>query len=296
MTHSSENTLARLINEAASRLRAVGIDAGVAEAEIILCYLLDCDRLQLYLNGPSRITPELTQRFEDILTRRETRYPLQYIIGESWFYGRRFTVDERVMVPTPETELLCENAVRFLKFAEESHPRVLDIGCGSGVISVTVALEYPDAQITALDISSDALEVAQANALALGAKNITFRQSDLFAAVEPSERFALILSNPPYIGDREYAGLPPEVKADPRVALTSGEHGMDIITRLIERAPQFLEPNGRVMIEIGYDQSEKVRTLVEANPRYRSIVIMKDLNDIDRLVILSPVNENAETS
>ncbi|HSH00249.1 MAG TPA: peptide chain release factor N(5)-glutamine methyltransferase [candidate division Zixibacteria bacterium] len=295
MTSTQENTLARLINTAAARLRAVGIDAGVAEAEIILCDLLDCDRLKLYLDGPSLITPEITARFEEILTRRETRYPLQYILGESWFYGRRFAVDERVMVPTPETELLCEYAIRFLKFAGIDQPRVLDVGCGSGVISVTVALEYPGAQITALDISADALEVAQANAATLGAETITFRESDLFSSIKPNERYTLILSNPPYIGDREYAGLPPEVKADPRVALTSGEHGMDIITRLVDQAPNFMAPDGRIMFEIGYDQSEKVRALVEADQRYRSIVIMKDLNDIDRLVILSPVSENAET-
>ena len=282
----SETKLLRLINNAAEKLSQAGIDAGVAESEIILCHLLDCDRLELYLNGPVKISEEVERRFEEILAKRLTRYPLQYILGESYFYGRKFKVDERVMVPTPETELLCENAVRFLQYAGIESPRCLDVGCGSGVIAITVALEYPQCDMTAVDISEGALEVARANAGALGAESIRFAQSDLFTGVADGETFTLILSNPPYIADGEYDALPPEVKADPRIALTSGADGLDTIVPMIEQAPQYLSEGGRVMFEIGYDQRDKVRGIVDADPRYTSIVIMTDLNDIDRLVIL----------
>ena len=279
--------LTGVIQQAAVRLRAAGIDAAEAEAEIILCHLLLTERLQMYLEGANKITPEILAKFEAIVTKRETRYPLQFILGEQYFYGRRFFVNESVMIPTPETELLCENAVRYLNLIDTDAPAVLEIGTGAGVIAVTVALEAPQVRMTALDISADALEVARKNASDLGASDITFRESDLFSALEVGERFDLVLSNPPYIADGEYDGLPPEVKADPRIALTSGERGLDIIKRLIAEAPKHLKPGGKFMFEIGYDQAEWIAEIVEADERYRSHVLQKDLNDIDRLFILS---------
>ncbi len=283
--------LTGVIQQAASRLQKAGIDAGEAEAEIILCHLLLTERLQMYLEGANNITPEILAKFEAIVTKRETRYPLQFILGEQYFYGRRFYVNESVMIPTPETELLCENAVRYLSLIDTATPAVLDVGTGAGVIAVTVslemALEAPQVKMTALDISADALEVARKNASDLGAPDISFRESDLFSALTDGERFELILSNPPYIADGEYDGLPPEVKADPRIALTSGERGLDIIKRLIAEAPEYLKPGGKFMFEIGYDQAEWIAEIVEADDRYRSHVLQKDLNDIDRLYILS---------
>lgn len=283
--------LNQTLAQAARRLESSGIDSGAVEAEIILCHLLDCDRLELFLEGAKRLTPELLERFDAIVERRKSRYPLQYILGEAYFYGRRFVVNESVLVPTPETELLCENAVRYLLYRKETNPLILDMGCGCGVIAVTVKLEYPRGDVIACDISESALAVARSNAKALLAGDVKFVESDLFSAFAEDERFQnafdLILSNPPYIGDIEYPALPPEVKADPRVALTSGPEGMDLIVKLVDEAPRFLKSDGRLMFEIGYNQAEKVRALVEKDNRYESIVIMKDLNDIDRIVILS---------
>ncbi len=276
-----------LITDAAMRLRKVGIDAGEAEAEMILCHLLLSERLEMYLEGAGKITQATLDKFEEIVKRRETRYPLQYILAEQYFYGRKFFVDEAVMIPTPETELLCENAVRYLSTLSVESPAVLDIGTGAGVISVTVALEAPQITMTALDISADALEVARKNATDLGADKIKFCESDLFSALGDGESFDLILSNPPYIADGEYEGLPPEVKADPRVALTSGSRGLDIIEKLIDQAPKYLKPGGKFMFEIGYDQAEWIAEIVDNDSRYRSHVLFKDLNDIDRLYILS---------
>ncbi len=279
--------LNKILQNAAERLRKVGIDAGEAEAEIILSHLLLTERLQMYLEGASKITPEILEKFEEIIKRRETRYPLQFILGEQYFYGRRFYVNEAVMIPTPETELLCENAVRYLGTLSCDSPAVLDIGTGAGVIAVTVALEAPKCKMTALDISSEALEVARKNANDLGANPIEFRESDLFSALQSAETFDLILSNPPYIADGEYEGLPPEVKADPRIALTSGDRGLDIIEKLIAQAPKYLKPGGKFMFEIGYDQAEWIAEIVDKDERYRSHVLFKDLNDIDRMFILS---------
>ncbi|MFH1687587.1 MAG: peptide chain release factor N(5)-glutamine methyltransferase [bacterium] len=271
----------------AEPLIAAGIDQGRAEVEIILCHLLSCDRLHLYLDGPGLISPAIEGRLDDIIADRAKRQPLQYILGEAWFYGRRFVVTPDVMVPTPETELLCETATRYVASANLSQPRLLDIGVGSGVISVTLANELPNCAIVAVDISEPALGVARENAEALGgAERIEFRQSDLLAAVRDEERFDLVLSNPPYISESEYIDLPPEVLADPKIALTAGEKGMDVINAIVSAAPAHLADGGRLMFEIGYNQADLVTELTGQDSRYTSLLILKDLNDIDRVVVL----------
>lgn len=278
----------KFISDQAQVLTNVGIERANGEIEIILCHLLNCERLDLYMRGMEPITAEVRERFDAIIERRLTRYPIQYILEESWFYGRRFFVSPAVMVPTPETELLCETAIRFVQQSKIERPRILDIGVGSGVISVTMALELADCEIVSLDVSEDALAVAKKNAAALGAEHrIEFRQSDFFAAVAPDETFDLILSNPPYINDGEYETLPPEVLADPKISLTSGADGLDAVRVILADAPSHLAPNGRLMFEIGYDQAEQVANLTADDDRYKSIAILKDYNDWDRLVILS---------
>lgn len=279
--------LAGFIAEQAARLEAVGIDSGAFEVEWMLCHVLQTDRLHLYLEGEEQISPEALQHVETLMQRRLTRHPLQYILGESWFYGRRFAVTPDVMVPTPETELLCEAAIRFVQQKGLSAPQILDIGVGSGVIALTTAAELPLARVTAVDLSEAALVVARRNAATLGVQNrVTFMKSDFFSAVEPRRQFDLVLSNPPYIATPDYAGLAPEVHADPQLALLAGEDGLDAVRRILRDAPDYLSPSGRLMFEIGYNQADTVAELTGQDPRYGSIVILKDLNDIDRVVIL----------
>jgi release factor glutamine methyltransferase len=280
-------SLPKFIREKALILEAAGVSSPRPEVELILCHLLKVDRLHLFLDAGESLSDSILAEFDKIIERRLTRYPLQFILGEAWFYGRRFAVNEAVMAPTPETELLCENAIRFVRSRKIASPRVLDMGVGSGVISVTMAMEIPDSAVTALDISPEAIEVARGNARDLGAGNrVEFRRSDYFSAVRPEERFDLILSNPPYIAEKDYAGLPPEVLADPKLALTSGHDGLEAVRVILRDGPNYLAPGGRIMFEIGYDQSERVSQLTSSDSRYRSILILKDLNDIDRVVML----------
>lgn len=280
--------LPRFMADKAAILSRAGIESAEAEIEWILCHVLEVDRLNLYLHGIELLNEERIGRVERIIERRVTRYPLQYILEESWFYGRKFFVSPAVMVPTPETELLCENAIKYLAQRETQCPRFLDVGVGSGVIAVTMALEVPNAYVVALDISPEALAVARRNAAQLcRCFRIEFRQSNFFAAIRENERFDLILSNPPYIAEPDYAGLMPEVLADPKIAMTAGEDGLDAIRAIVEKAPDHLAPGGRVMFEIGYNQAEKVARITERDPRYHSIDILRDLNDIDRIVVLS---------
>lgn len=271
----------------AKLLEAGGIESAAAEVEWILCHVTGFDRLHLYLHGADFLTEDRLERIDEIIEQRLSRYPLQYILEESWFYGRKFFVSPAVMVPTPETESLAQRAISFVKAKELQVPRVLDIGVGSGVIAVTIAAEINEANVVALDISEDALDVARKNASDLKvADRVEFRHSDLFAALKQGEMFDLILSNPPYIAEPDYSGLMKEVLADPKISLVAGTEGMDIITKLVRHAPDYLASGGRVMFEIGYDQSAKVAAITEADERYSSIEIIKDLNDIDRIVIL----------
>lgn len=282
-----QTSLPEFIARKAKVLESFGVESAAAEVEWILCFVTGFDRLHLYLHGADFLTQERLERIDEIIEKRLSRYPLQYILEESWFYGRKFFVSPAVMVPTPETESLVLRAIGFVQNKKLKEPRVLDIGVGSGVISVTIASEIVDAAVVALDISEEAIEVAQRNAEDLQVTDrIEFRQSDLFESLKQGEKFDLILSNPPYIAEPDYAGLMKEVLADPKISLVAGAEGMDIITELIGHAPDYLADGGRIMFEIGYDQSEKVAALTETDERYTSIEIIKDLSDIDRIVIL----------
>jgi release factor glutamine methyltransferase len=279
--------LNKLIAEAGARLQEVGIEAGPTEAELILCDLFDFDRLHLYLDGPSMIDDDILQKFNDIIEKRLTRYPLQYILGNAWFYGRKFLVNEDVMVPCPETELLLETALRATRFCGSDPVRLLDIGVGSGVVAVSARLENEDLDITAVDISEDALHVARVNAGRFEVEDkIRFFKSDLFEVFGPDDKFDIIVSNPPYVSDSEYEQVEPEVKADPKLSLLAGSTGLDVIQRLIAEAPDHLMRPGFLLFEIGFDQADEIFELVKDDGRYCDYSLLKDLSDIDRVVIL----------
>ena len=278
----------QFLKDSAEKLKSAGIDAALAEVEIILEKLLGVERIDVHLHGAKLVTESILQKSNKIFEKRQTRYPLQYILGETYFYGRRFLVSPDVMVPTPETELLCELAINYIKNINLETAQVLDVGAGCGVICVTVGCELENCWLTAVDKSQAAIGMARKNAALQGVgSKINFIKSDIFSEVDPDVKFDLILSNPPYIAEGEYEELPPEVLADPKISLVGGVEGLDVIKKLIEKAPDYLKSNGRLMFEIGYAQGEKIKKLTDFDTRYRSFTIVKDLNDIDRVVILS---------
>lgn len=280
--------LQQLIKAEADRLEAVGIDSGVTEIEWMLCHLMEIDRLQLYLYGEKLLTDDLKARLNEVIERRLTRYPLQFILNESFFYGRKFYVNEHVMAPTPETELLCEQIIKYARANNIANVRILEIGVGSGVISVTLAKEIPDAQILAVDISDDALAVARQNVNEFELSDrITLLNSNFFQAVPDEERFDLIVSNPPYIAEPDYPTLMPEVLADPKIAMTAGDDGLNAVRVILRDGPDYLMNGGRLMFEIGQGQAAGVAALTENDTRFDSLVVIKDFNDIDRIIILS---------
>jgi len=277
----------RLLKESAEKLKNAGIDAATSEVEIILETLLEVERIKVYLYGARLTDDTILKKLNQIIEKRITRQPLQYILGETNFYGRKFMVNPDVMVPTPETELLCELAIKYIKNENLKHIEILDIGTGSGVVGVTMVCELPEVWVTAVDISQAALAMARKNASMHEIESrIRFLNSDLFSKIDEDNKFDLILSNPPYIAQKDYDSLSPEVLADPKISLVSGVDGLDIIRKLIEKSPDYLKENGRLMFEIGYNQAEMVKNITDADVRYKSITIIKDLNDIDRVVIL----------
>lgn len=285
---SAKGTIPKLIAKNAVILKASGIDTPEVEVETILCHLMGVNRLNLYLHGEKLIDDKAIARLDQIVARRSTRYPLQMILQEYWFFGRKFFVNDDVMVPAPETELLCEGALTYLKSNKIQSPRVLDIGTGSGVIAITLACEYIVGEILAVDISPSAMNVARKNANTHSVNDkIEFRESNFLDAVKKSEKFDLIISNPPYVTETEYKTLAPEVHADPKIAITSGEDGLDAIRVILEKAPDFLAKGGHIMFEIGHDQAERIIKITEKDSRYNSISILKDLNNFDRIVILT---------
>lgn len=189
-------------------------------------------------------------------------------------------MDERVLIPRPETELLAERAVQAMRLFP-APARALDLCCGSGCIAVTLALEVPGGQVHAADLSQDALAVTECNAQALGA-SITLHQGDLWAAV-PGERFHVIVSNPPYIPTEDCAGLQPEVQAEPHLALDGGADGLAFYRRIVNGAGEHLLPGGKMLLEVGYDQADAVCALLW-QAGFQHVQAHRDLNDIPRMV------------
>ena len=210
--------------------------------------------------------------------RAQTRIPIQYIIGESYFMGEFFKVSPAVLIPRDETEILVREAIRIIK--EKELKKVLDIGTGSGCIACTIA-KQTDAVVLGVDISSDALRIALDNVTKLGINNrAVFRKSDLYEKIREDEIFDLIISNPPYIpyGTK----VDPEVLHEPKEALFTGENGLKYYREIIEKAPEFLTSDGYIMFELGIGESDAVSAILEKD--FCEICVLKDLAGIDRVI------------
>lgn len=267
-----------LIRETTARFRQAGIPDPAWDSALLLAHLTGRPALNLRLDTDTCLDEATLTRYMDLRQMRLQRQPLQYLTGVQSFLGRDFRVDERVLIPRPETELLAERAITWLR--QRQHPTALDLCCGSGCIGISMALDVPGAQVHAADLSADALAVARSNAEKLGAK-LTLHQGNLFAAVE-GLRFDLIISNPPYIPTAECQVLQPEVMLEPGMALDGGTDGYDFYRRIAQEAPEHLLPGGVVLLEVGWNQASVVAALMEAQGFH--VDVHKDLQGIDRMV------------
>jgi release factor glutamine methyltransferase len=253
-------TVLEVIQKSADFLAKKGVDSPRLQTELLLAHVLQMPRMKLYLNFERQLSDPELDSLRKLVQRRGQREPLQHLVGATSFCGLEIAVNGHVLIPRPETELLAEAGWQFLSTSNQQPATALDFGTGSGCIAIAVAAKCPTAHLVALDVSPEALDVARQNA----AKNnfsdrIEFRQGDGFAALKAGEQFDLILSNPPYIASAEIETLQPEVRDhDPRGALDGGADGLDFYRRLAAESGKFLKPHGKIMLEFGEGQAEKI--------------------------------------
>lgn len=251
------------------------------EAELLLAYCLGVDRINLIIKREDEVEEGELAKFLGLLNMRKSHIPYQYLVKKQHFMGLEFFVDENVLIPRPETEILVEEV---LKRVERGNV-ILDIGTGSGAIAVSISKYFADCTMYAVDISKKAIEVAKYNAERQGVLDrIFFIESDLFRNLPPNLKFDFIVSNPPYIKRNEIELLQEEVKKEPIVALDGGEDGLFFYKKIIKEAPFYMKSGGKIGFEIGYGQKEEITNFL-AKGGFKDIEIIKDLAGIDRVII-----------
>ena len=262
-----------------------GIPSARLDAELLLSYALKKDRLQLYIDFDMPVFHPNLSTFRTLIKMRSSHVPISYLTNSREFMSLSFYVDERVLIPRPETEILVETVLSLQK----TPCHILEIGTGSGAIAISLTVNQPTWKIIATDISKAAIDVAQHNTKLHQCENrITFLTGDLFKPVTKLDiqKYDWIISNPPYIGTRDINELTTDVRGnEPEVALFAGISGLDIIQRLIADTPEFLKPEGKLMLEIGHNQSQQVQDLINSNPAYTDCNIIPDLSGIDRFIL-----------
>lgn len=308
----SELTLKEVLNSSVRYLAEAGISTPRQDAEILISHVLGLSRVDLYLDSYRTLTPQEHQAVEELIRKRGQRYPLQYLTGEVAFRGLILRIEPGVFIPRPETELLVECAVEVLGSSEfrssivradsscplpvmnagrrtgSGSPVVLDVGTGCGAIALSVAREVKDCLVYALDISTQAIDLARFNARKLGLEErITFLVGD-FVQITPAElrgKVGLVASNPPYIKKSDIACLEPEVRDYEAAVIDGGRDGLAFFRRLLPFAPEFLAPGGQLLLEIGEGQVQEILHLAEQTS-LELVGIHKDLGGIDRIIQL----------
>jgi len=252
-------------------------------AETLLMFVLGVNRAYLYAHPERELTPEDLSRYEDAIGERASGIPSQYITGHQEFWGLDFVVSAAVLIPRPETEHLVETVLELAR--EVPQPRIVDVGTGSGCIALALANELKGADVYAVDLSGDALEIARANAARLQLDGrVTFLQSDVLAALAGDREFDFVVSNPPYVGLDEADKVQRSVfEHEPRMAVFAGEHGLDVIRPLIEQANAVLKPGGWLAMEIGYSMRDMVVELLIPT-MWDDVRVVPDLQGIPRVI------------
>jgi release factor glutamine methyltransferase len=279
------NSIAEALKQASRVLDSAGVPEARREASSLLSFVLGKDRTFLISHAEDPVDDDSVDQLREFVERRAAGEPLQYITGVQDFYGREFRVTPDALIPRPETELLVEAALAVTK---ADSPFLCDVGTGSGCIAVTLLCEIVGSRAVAVDKSLAALEIAKLNAQKQAvADRAVFVVSDCFDALDWLQpQFDLIVSNPPYVSEAALSGLQREVRDhEPLVALSPGSDGLSVIRRLLTEAPAYLKPNGHLLMEIGFDQGEAVRGLVD-QAVWALLEVRPDLQCIPRIVVL----------
>jgi release factor glutamine methyltransferase len=286
-TLTPSTPVGRALVSAVQRLNEAGCENARLDAQVLLAYVLGQERSWLFAHHDYPLNEQETEQYTELVARRVCREPVAYLIGRREFYGLEFRVDQRVLIPRPETELLVDLALAQVRNRKNHRIVVADVGTGSGAIAVTLAVHAPEAHIYGLDVSPAALAVAQKNQSRLAPESsITFLQSDLLEALpEPAD---LIVANLPYVTADEYEQLDPDIRDyEPRVALEAGAQGLDVIERLLQQVGRYLKPKGAVILEIGSHQGDAVTKLAKTmKPRPSYVGLRRDYSGHVRIVTL----------
>ena len=278
----TNKTVSTLIKAVTAQLSAVGIEDPAINARLLIRQAFGWSATH-QLNNLSKSAPtDQLPLLESLVKRRKNREPLSYITGKAEFFKRQFSVDERVLIPRPESEQLVAQTINYVRKLGIEHPRIADIGTGSGAIAISIALEMPSAEVFATDISSEALEVAHMNAHKLGAE-VEFTQGNLMGTLQG--KFDIIVSNPPYIQSQVIKSLEPEVLREPRIALDGGPNGTKVISPLLEEIQQKLKPSySAAYVEIDPPIADIALKTAQARFSYAEVSILTDLAGLIRCI------------
>lgn len=284
-------TIFEILKSASERLEAAKIETPRLDAEVLLAYVLNCRRLNLYTDAEKILTDEEILRFENLIERRAEKIPVAYLIGTKEFFGLNFVVTPDVLIPRPDTEILTHCAIEFLQNFDEEKI-FADLGTGSGTICISILKFCKTARAAAVDISERSLEVAEFNAQKFNVDDrVNFFCGNLFEPLA-DKKFAAIVSNPPYIPTADLENLQDEVKREPITALDGGADGLDFYRQIISQSPKFLLSGGLLAVEVGINQAAAVKNLIELDGNFHDAEILKDLAGIERVVY---ANKNFKT-
>ena len=283
-------TTRRLLGWIGSALASAGVDAPRVCAELLVAHVLGCDRLRLYADPDRPTTPAERSELRALVSRALQHEPVQYLVGEAWFFSMPFRVDRRVLIPRPETELLVEAVVQAARDRKElAAGAIADLGTGSGCIIVAALKHLPRARGLAVDRSADALQVARINADRHGVEDrLDFLTGDLYEPLDEhpaGRRLAALLANPPYIADPEWADVAANVRQEPESALRGGADGLDLIRPILAGASERLAPGGLFALEFGAGQTDAVLALAEAEPGLTAARIESDFEGRPRALV-----------
>lgn len=293
-----------IIRESINSLKAFGIEDSSIKVKLLIEYVLEITKEQIILNEEKELTASKLLKINSLLDKIKSGVPIQYIINKQEFMGMEFYVNENVLIPQPDTEILVEEVIKYcnkLRHNQENNEtnhktsekecreknkpiKILDLCTGSGIIGVSLCKYLENVEMYASDISEKALEVAKKNAKKHNA-NINFICSDMLKNIEEKE-FDIIVSNPPYIESNVINNLSKEVQNEPKIALDGGEDGLDFYRIISEKANKYLKENGIIFLEIGYDQKDKVEKIFSNYNYYRNIECVKDLSGNNRVIIV----------
>ncbi|MFO7951315.1 MAG: peptide chain release factor N(5)-glutamine methyltransferase [Bacillota bacterium] len=289
-------TIEEALKRASFCLQKAGVDQSRTEAEILLARIMQTNRLQLFLSQDNEVPPDIYSFYKEAVKRRCRGEPVAYILEEKYFYGFRFFVNSDVLIPRPETELIIESAVEWAQNRKD--PRgfsinAIDLGTGSGILAITLALLFPEADVWAVEYSLPALEVARYNAALHNlTQRIHFYHGNYFSALDIFScrpKFNLIVSNPPYVNEQEMIDLPKDVKNyEPGEALFGGKDGLVGFRTILEQLPEFTADNFLLLLEAGAEQKEKIEVLVTETGIIDQLTWRYDLNGWPRVLEAAP--------